>query len=116
MPNDVLVNGGARLRAVRKERGYTQEQLAELTKLSTRHIAGIEKGEANPSFEVLYTITTVLGVSFDAIFNPADEQMEREIQEITGLYRACPEQGRRLILVSTRAMAQEWMDGDHKNQ
>lgn len=110
MPNEVLVEGGARLRAIRKERGYTQEQLAELTNLSTRHIAGIEKGEANPSFEVLYTITTVLGTSFDAIFNPADEQVEREIQEISGLYRACPEQGRRLILVSTRAMAQELMN------
>ena len=109
MPNDVLVKGGARLRAVRKERGYTQERLAELTKLSTRHIAGIEKGEANPSFEVLYTITTALGVSFDAIFNPADKQVEREIQEITGLYRACPEQGRRLILVATRAMMNELM-------
>ena len=109
MPNEVLVEGGARLRAVRKERGYTQEQLAELTKLSTRHIAGIEKGEANPSFEVLHTITTALGVSFDTIFNPADEQVEREIQEITGLYRACPDQGRRLILASTRAMVQELM-------
>ena len=104
MPNEVLVEGGARLRAVRKERGYTQERLAELTKLSTRHIAGIEKGEANPSFEVLYTITSVLGVSFDAIFNPADEQMEREIQEITGLYRACPEQGRQMVLAAIRAM------------
>ena len=110
MPNEVLVEGGARLRAVRKERGYTQEQLAELTRLSTRHIAGIEKGEANPSFEVLYTIITVLGTSFDAIFNPADEQVEREVQEISGLYRACPEQGRRLILASTRAMAHEMMD------
>ena len=110
MPNDVLINGGARLRALRKERGYTQERLAELTKLSTRHIAGIEKGEANPSFEVLYTITTVLGVSFDVIFNPADEQVEREIQEITGLYRACPEQGRRLILASIRAMVHELTD------
>ena len=110
MPNEVLVEGGARLRAVRKERGYTQERLAELTKLSTRHIAGIEKGEANPSFEVLYTITTVLGVSFDVIFNPADEQVEREIQEITGLYRACPEQGRRLILASIRAMVHELTD------
>ena len=27
MPNEVLVEGGARLRAVRKERGYTQERL-----------------------------------------------------------------------------------------
>ena len=31
MPNEVLVEGGARLRAVRKERGYTQEHLAALT-------------------------------------------------------------------------------------
>ena len=107
MPNEVLVEGGARLRAVRKERGYTQEQLAELIKLSTRHIAGIEKGEANPSFEVLYTIITVLGTSFDAIFNPADEQVEREVQEIAGLYRVCPEHGRRLILTAVSAMAQE---------
>ena len=51
-----------------------------------------------------------LGVSFDAIFDPADEQVEAEIQEIAGLYRACPEQGRRLILASTRAMAYELMD------
>ncbi len=110
MPNEVLIRGGARLKAVRKDRGYTQEQLAELTNLSTRHIAGIEKGEANPSFEVLNTIIAVLGTSFDAIFNPADEQVEREIQEIAGLYRACPEQGRRLILASTRAMAHEMMN------
>ena len=110
MPNNVLTDGGARLRAVRKERGYTQERLAELTKLSTRHIASIEKGEANPSFEVLYTITTELGVSFDAIFNPADEQVAAELQEIAGLYRACPEQGRRLILAAIRAMVGELMD------
>ena len=115
MPNEVLVEGGARLRAVRKERGYTQERLAELTKLSTRHIAGIEKGEANPSFEVLYTITSVLGVSFDAIFNPADEQFEREIQEITGLYRACPEQGRQMDLAAIRAMVNKMMDTSGEN-
>ncbi len=107
MPNEVLVEGGARLRAVRKERGYTQEYLAELTKLSTRHIASIEKGEANPSFEVLYTIITALGTSFDAIFNPADEQVEREVQEVSGLYRACPEQGRRLVLAAVHTMVNE---------
>lgn len=55
-----------------------------------RHIADIENGEANPSFEALYAIITVLGTSFDAVFNPSDEQAEREIQELAGLYRACP--------------------------
>ena len=51
-----------------------------------------------PSFEVLYTIITALGTSFDAIFNPEDEQEEREVQEVAGLYRACSEQGRQLIV------------------
>ena len=55
-----------------------------------------------------------LGVSFDSIFDPADEQVEAEIQEIVGLYRACPEQGQRLILASTRAMAHELMDASIK--
>ena len=110
MPNDLLSVLGARLKKARNDRDFTQEQLASLTGLSARHIAKIEKGEVNPSFEVLSTLVKALGVSFDAIFDPADEQVEAEIQEITGLYRACPEQGRRLILASTRAMAHELMD------
>lgn len=107
MPNDVLSVLGARLRAARKERNLTQERLAELSGLSTRHIAKVEKGGVNPSFEVLSTLVKALGVSFDAIFDPASEQVEAEIQEITGLYRSCPELGQRLILVAIRAMANE---------
>ena len=110
MPNDVLFILGARLKAARKGRDLTQERLAELSGLSARHIANIEKGDVNPSFEALRTLVKTLGVSFDSIFDPAEEQVEAEIQEISGLYRACPEQGRRLILASTRAMAHELMD------
>ena len=47
---------------------------------------------------------------FDAIFNPADEQVDAEIQEIAGLYRTCPEQEQRLILVAVQALAVELMD------
>lgn len=107
MPNDDLKVLGARLKKARTERDFTQEQLADITGLSARHIANIEKGDVNPSFEVLSTLVKALGVSFDSIFDPADEQVEAEIQEIAGLYRTCPEQGRRLILASTRAMAYE---------
>ena len=110
MPNDVLSVLGARLKAARKERNLTQERLAELSGRSTRHIAKIEKGDVNPSFEALFTLVKALGVSFDSIFDPASEQVEAEIQEITGLYRACPEQGQRLILAVVRAMAKELMN------
>lgn len=64
----------------------------------------------NPSFEVLSTLVKTLGVSFDAIFDPASEQVAAELQEIAGLYRACPEQGQRLILAVIRTMAGELMD------
>lgn len=110
MPEDILSVLGSRLRKARNDRDFTQERLSEVSGVSARHIANIEKGDVNPSFEILHTLIKALGVSFDSIFNPADEQLETDIQEITGLYRACPEQGRRLILVSTRAMARELMD------
>ena len=110
MPSMNLVELGARLRTARNSRGFTLDQLSDRSGYSSRHIANIEKGDVNPSFEVLSNLVKALGVSFDAVFDPADEQMEAEIQEITGLYRACPEQGRRLILASTRAMAHELMD------
>ena len=114
MPNNVLSVLGARLKAVRKERNLTQERLAELSGRSARHIAKIEKGEVNPSFEALSTLVKALGVSFDSVFDPASEQVEAEIQEIAGLYRACPEQGQRLILAAIRAMAKELMDTEQE--
>lgn len=110
MPNNDLPVLGERLKKARKDCGLTQEQLAERSGLSTRHIAKIEKGDVNPSFEVLSTLVKTLGVSFDAIFDPASEQVEADLQEIAGLYRACPEQGRRLILAAVRAMVKALMD------
>ena len=110
MPNKNLAELGARLRTARNSRGFTLDQLSDRSGYSSRHIANIEKGDVNPSFEVLSNLVKALGVSFNTVFDPADEQMEAEIQEIAGLYRACPEQGRRLILASIRAMAHELMD------
>lgn len=114
MPNNVLPVLGERLKKARKDCDLTQEQLAERTGLSTRHIAKIEKGDVNPSFEVLSTLVETLGVSFDAIFNPASEQVEAELQEIAGLFRACPEKGQRLILAVVRVLTHEMMDESSK--
>ena len=110
MPNNVLPVLGEQLKKARKDRDLTQEQLAERAGLSTRHIAKIEKGEVNPSFEVLSTLVKTLGVSFDAIFDPASEQVEAELQEIAGLYRTCPEQGRHLVLATMRTMVNELLN------
>ena len=115
MPNTNLKELGTRLRTARNTRGLTLDQLSDKSGYSSRHIANIEKGDVNPSFEVLSNLVKALGVSFDTVFDPADEQMEVEIQEIAGLYRACPEQGRRLILTAIRAIAHEMMDMSSEN-
>ena len=84
MPEDILSVLGSRLRKARNDRDFTQERLSEVSGVSARHIANIEKGDVNPSFEILHTLIKALGVSFDSIFDPADEQLETDIQEITG--------------------------------
>ncbi len=61
----------------------------------------------NPSFEILYILISYLGVSLDSLFAPTDSQSDADIQEITMLYRNCSKQGQRLILASTRTLAQE---------
>lgn len=56
--------------------------------------------------EVLTTLVDVLDISFDFLFTSPGGQ-GTDLQEIIGLYRACPRQRQRLILALIRAMAYE---------
>jgi DNA-binding XRE family transcriptional regulator len=51
---------GARMQALRSERGWTQEKLAEALQKSTEHISFLERGERSPSFETLLDIAVTL--------------------------------------------------------
>ncbi|GAA4285179.1 hypothetical protein GCM10022261_27100 [Brevibacterium daeguense] len=53
---------GAQLRAVRRSRGLTQEQLAEQLGVSPRYLAGIERAERNLSLDSVDTLADQLGV------------------------------------------------------
>ncbi len=50
MPIDDLTALGEALRAARKEKNLTQEQLADKSHVSTKQIADIEKARRNPSY------------------------------------------------------------------
>lgn len=58
---------GQRLRAKRKKRGYTQEQLAEMAGISPQHCSGIETGAAKVSLPALVKISNALDASMDEI-------------------------------------------------
>ena len=107
MPIDDLTVLGATLKAARKEKGYTQEQLSDESHVSVKHIANIEKGKMNPSYLILKALATVLHISLDALIHPTlitDEAGESEIRLI---YRNCPPEMRETLLHHTHIFADE---------
>ncbi len=53
---------GETIKNRRKELGITQPHLAELAKVSTNTLYKLERGQGNPSFEVLNKLAEVLGM------------------------------------------------------
>ena len=110
MPDENLIKLGNHVKQIRKERKMSQQKLSDISGLAVRTISKIERGKMNPSYEVLSTLVSVLGISFDSLFTFTNDQISTEIQEIERRYSACSEQGRRLILASVRALADELTD------
>lgn len=54
---------GRNIARVRREKGLTQEQVAERSGVSQQYLSGLERGYRNPSIVTLYEIAQALGVS-----------------------------------------------------
>lgn len=54
---------GHRIRIARREKGMTQERLAETANLSTTYIGRLERGEKTPSIDTLVILSESLEVS-----------------------------------------------------
>lgn len=52
----------------RKEKGLTQEQLAEKVGINRAYLANIENGKNTPSLEVAKNISAVLNMTINEIF------------------------------------------------
>ena len=91
MPNNVLKRLGQQLRAARNEAKLTQEQLADLSHVSSiKHIAGIEKGQKNPSFEILLALSKVLKLSLDGLIVSGMSEEEKACKQLVISYMSCP--------------------------
>jgi SOS-response transcriptional repressor LexA len=64
---DMSETTGDRLRRIRKDKGLTQEKLAELADVTQNSISAYEMNKANMSLEVARKISNVLGVSLDGL-------------------------------------------------
>jgi len=66
--SDARKNLGLRLKVLRKQKGLTQEQLAEQVGVDARHISRVETGAHYPSLETLETIADVLARPIGDLF------------------------------------------------
>ena len=64
---------GTRIRFLRRERGWSQEHLAELARVHRTYLWGIERGVRNPSLRHLVMIAAALGVPLADLFATPDE-------------------------------------------
>ena len=55
---------------IRKEKGLTQEALAEKSGLSQQYISGLENGLRNPTIVTLFELASALGVSHVELLTP----------------------------------------------
>ncbi len=72
LPTPVLVSLGQRVKALRKERGYSQEELAARSGLDRTHIAHIEHGRRNATITTVERVTFGLGISVAELFDTPD--------------------------------------------
>jgi transcriptional regulator with XRE-family HTH domain len=60
---------GARIRELRKARGYSEEELAHRAGMYYTYVGGIERGERNPALVNIGALATALGVSLAELFS-----------------------------------------------
>jgi transcriptional regulator with XRE-family HTH domain len=65
---------GRNVGRIRREKGLTQEQLAEISGFSQQYISGLEQGRRNPTIVTLYELATALGVSHLDLLRPNPEE------------------------------------------
>ncbi len=72
---------GSQLRHFRKQRGWTQSELAERTGLKRTALGAYEEGRAEPRLSALVRLAHVLDVSLDAlVLGGTERRMEQDIR------------------------------------
>jgi transcriptional regulator with XRE-family HTH domain len=69
MNENILKSAGNTIRVLRKQKGFSQEALAERAGLHPNYIGAIERAEKNPTILSLAAITSSLDVSLEEFFS-----------------------------------------------
>lgn len=67
IPSKLLIKLGRNIREVREDKNKTQEQVSLDAGIEMSYFSKIERGEANPSLEIIYAIVKALNIKSQEI-------------------------------------------------
>ncbi len=105
-PQDI----GARIQAVRRERGLTQDDFANRVGVSRSAVAQWETGRAGQVTGNLSRLAAVLDVSVEYLMYGDDKRAAGEVRQgdelaLLRLYRECDPEDRQMLLRTARRLA-----------
>ena len=109
MPVDELKELGLKLKAARKEKGLTQQELADISHVSTKQIANIERGKMNPSYLILKALAKVVPLSLDSLLAPEISPDDEGANKMKILYMNCPPEMRETLLHQTQGLSENFL-------
>lgn len=94
--SELMNNIGGRIRNLRKEKGWSQEELAERAGLHFTYVGKIERSEHRVTIESLEKVTRALGISLEEFFHLVQPVREGKYNEtltrlINHLHNRSPE-------------------------
>lgn len=90
---------GRRIQEIRKQKGLTQEQMAERVNISPHYLSALERGVYNIKLDLLVDILNVLNCSADEVFQDVvDTSSKIKASQLSEKLKGLPLQEQRKIL------------------
>lgn len=94
---------GQAIKAARKAKGISRNQLAEQMNIAPRYIASIENSGQHPSLQIFYEIVTLLDVSVDQFFFPHKEtDKSTQRRQLESLLDDISDKGLRVVTATAK--------------
>lgn len=102
---------GKRIRNIRKEKGLSQEVLAEKSDLSANHISHIERANTKVALPTLVQIVNALGVTMDEVLCDSIPKVQTPyMNKINVLAADCNEKEIRLFCAVLETLKESYRD------
>ncbi|MFR5048758.1 MAG: helix-turn-helix domain-containing protein [Faecalispora sporosphaeroides] len=94
---------GQAIKAARKSKGISRNQLADQMHIAPRYIASIENSGQHPSLQILYELVTLLDVSVDQFFFPNKEtDKSTQRRQLESLLDDMSDKGLRIVTATAK--------------